>query len=162
PVAPSSRERRRHSVGAAPSWPPTTVCAADSLDSATVSPPHWTASTSQAAGGWCASWSRRSASPAGESRSTSRSRSRTSHHPTNTDPTTGHLARTPPRDRLGQSHRQAMCACVPIVELSREGISLIVIQRQLGHYAGDRVKRAARTRFVDGCEASERDAVRRL
>jgi site-specific recombinase XerD len=26
------------------------------------------------------------------------------------------------------------------VEMSREGISLIVIQRQLGHYAGDRVK----------------------
>jgi site-specific recombinase XerD len=27
------------------------------------------------------------------------------------------------------------------VEMSREGISLLVIQRQLGHYAGDRVKR---------------------
>ena len=47
--------RRRHSAGAAPSWPPRTVYAADSLDSATASPPHWTASTSQAAGGWYAS-----------------------------------------------------------------------------------------------------------
>ncbi|MGH3026772.1 MAG: tyrosine-type recombinase/integrase, partial [Gaiellaceae bacterium] len=26
------------------------------------------------------------------------------------------------------------------VEMSREGVPLVVIQRQLGHYAGDRVK----------------------
>jgi site-specific DNA recombinase len=40
-------------------------------------------------------------------------------------------ARTrPPPDRLGRSHRQAMCACVPIIEMSREGIPLLVIQRQ--------------------------------
>ena len=26
-----------------------------------------------------------------------------------------------------------MCACVPIIEMSREGIPLPVIQRQLGH-----------------------------
>jgi site-specific recombinase XerD len=30
------------------------------------------------------------------------------------------------------------------VEMSREGVPLVVIQRQLGHYAGDRVKRAER------------------
>jgi site-specific recombinase XerD len=34
------------------------------------------------------------------------------------------------------------------VEMSREGVPLLVIQRQLGHYAGDRVKR----RGVDGRE----------
>lgn len=51
PAAPSSRERRTHSAGAAPSSPPRTVYAADSLDSATESPPHSTASTSQAAAG---------------------------------------------------------------------------------------------------------------
>ena len=61
PAAPGSRERRRHSANAAPSWPPRTACAADSPDSATVSPPHSTTSTSQAAGAWCASWSRKSA-----------------------------------------------------------------------------------------------------
>ncbi|MGA8723296.1 MAG: hypothetical protein WB557_35155, partial [Solirubrobacteraceae bacterium] len=56
---------------------------------------------------------------------------RTSHHPTKTDPTTRHPARTrPPWDRIGRSHRQAMCACVPIIEMSREGIPLLVIQRQ--------------------------------
>jgi len=32
------------------------------------------------------------------------------------------------------------------VEMSREGVPLVVIQRQLGHYAGDRVKRAERDR----------------
>jgi integrase len=32
------------------------------------------------------------------------------------------------------------------VEMSREGVPLLVIQRQLGHYAGDRVKRAERDR----------------
>ncbi len=34
------------------------------------------------------------------------------------------------------------------VEMSREGVSLLVIQRQLGHYAGDRVKRAGRDRVA--------------
>jgi hypothetical protein len=33
-----------------------------------------------------------------------------------------------------------MCACVPIIEMAHEGVPLVVIQRQLGHYAGDRVK----------------------
>ena len=52
----------------------------------------------------------------------------------------------------GQLHRVALAAGVRrrfaphqlrhahAVEMSREGISLLVIQRQLGHYAGDRVK----------------------
>jgi hypothetical protein len=26
-----------------------------------------------------------------------------------------------------------MCACVPIIEMAREGVPLVVIQRQLGH-----------------------------
>jgi hypothetical protein len=34
-----------------------------------------------------------------------------------------------------------MCACVPIIEMAHEGVPLVVIQRQLGHYAGDLVKR---------------------
>jgi site-specific recombinase XerD len=34
------------------------------------------------------------------------------------------------------------------VEMAHEGVPLVVIQRQLGHYAGDRVKR----RGVDGRE----------
>jgi site-specific recombinase XerD len=40
------------------------------------------------------------------------------------------------------------------VEMSREGISLIVIQRQLGHYAGDPVKRVV----VVGCRELGHDA----
>jgi site-specific recombinase XerD len=44
------------------------------------------------------------------------------------------------------------------VEMSREGVPLVVIQRQLGHYAGDRVKR---TRWrCDGVGRS--DARRRI
>jgi site-specific recombinase XerD len=47
------------------------------------------------------------------------------------------------------------------VEMSREGVPLVVIQRQLGHHAGDRVKRRERSR--DRAAAlRRRDAGRRV
>jgi hypothetical protein len=48
-----------------------------------------------------------------------------------------------------------------ILEMSREGISLIVIQSQLGHYAGDRVKRGDARRIRDCDLVRRRGAGRR-
>jgi site-specific recombinase XerD len=42
------------------------------------------------------------------------------------------------------------------VEMSREGVPLVVIQRQLGHYAGDPVKRRERARVRERCGAGLR------
>ena len=74
-------------------------------------------------------------------------------------PAGGHAPR--PRS-AAQLHRTAVAAGVRrrfaphqlrhahAVEMSREGIPLLVIQRQLGHYAGDRVKRGERRRVRGG------------
>ena len=43
-----------------------------------------------------------------------------------------------------------MCACVPIIEMSREGISLLVIQRQLGH-----ADLAITSRYLRGIDSTE-------
>ena len=82
-------KRRTRSPSAAPSLPPRTGSAAGSPASPSASPRHWTSSTSKAASDCYDSSSRRCASPAGGSRSTSRSPSPTNHHPTSTDPNDG-------------------------------------------------------------------------
>ena len=57
----------------------------------------------------------------------------TNHHPTSTDPNDGPPDPDPDARTGRPSHCQAICACVPIIEMSREGIPLPLIQRQLGH-----------------------------
>jgi integrase len=48
------------------------------------------------------------------------------------------------------------------VEMSREGVPLVIIQRQLGHYAGDPVKRRERRRVRDGVTFRRRGGDRRV
>jgi site-specific recombinase XerD len=43
-----------------------------------------------------------------------------------------------------------MCACVPFIEMSREGTSLLVIQRQLGH-----ADLAITSRYLRGIDNTE-------
>lgn len=48
------------------------------------------------------------------------------------------------------------------VELAREGVAINIIQRQLGHYAGDPVKRRERRRVRDGVTFRQRGVGRRV
>ena len=98
-------EEKTTLTSAAPSSRPRIDCAAAWPASPSRSPARSTTSTSTAVADCCDSWSRRSASPAGASRSTSRSHCPTTH-PTTTRP---HPALSP------TTHRQAICACVPFV-----------------------------------------------
>ena len=119
PAALSSPKRRTRSHVAAPNSPPRTGCAAGSPASPNASPPRSTTSTSKAADDCYDSSSRKSASAAGASRSTSRSRSPTTH------PTT---TRTHPNPNP-TTHRQAICACVPFVQIDGDSY------RMRGHRA---------------------------
>ena len=128
PARTSSHERRRRSPNAAPSSPPRTGCVADSPRSAKPSRPRWTTWTSTVVGACFDSSSKRCASAAGGSRSTSRF-----PFPT-TRPSTSHRDRTT-RSPIQRDPRQCqtMCAYVPFIEMAHEGAPLVVIQRPLGH-----------------------------
>ena len=88
------------------------------------------AQASRAASDCCDSSSRRSASPAGGSRSTSRSPSPTNHHPTRTRPSAGHpdpTDRSPVQPAPG--HCQPISACVPTVRSAWDGRPLQLLTR---------------------------------